>query len=144
MAENKWSGGFALTRKDLLDQLLDGRSVDILGFHLGPKCFQECTEVDLIQEAGRFRGKTLVVSIGNRQRQRRDLARLVQSYREQNTPVEMVQVPERSFWIDHGDPVKELNGWFRHEGLFARSMEWLQASGEEAESWAPCADVLTG
>jgi len=125
MAENIRASRVVGTRESLLKDLRGNKCVDILGYLLSPQCFREFTKVDVLGRVGAFRGPTLIVAISKRQRKRRDLEMLLQTYQENNTPVEMVHVQDQLFWIDPYNPWRELDTWHGHATLFRQVADWL-------------------
>ena len=125
IAENRRRNRVLGTLKSLVQELQEGRCVDIVGYCLSPKCFEEFTRVNVLARIGRFRGPTLIVSIGRQNRDRKDLQALLHAYLKTNTDVELIRVQERLFWIDPNDPFRELASWHGHDSLFEKTTDWL-------------------
>ena len=125
MADNLLEGRISKTRESMLRTLKDGNSVEILCFMLSPKCFEEFTAVDMLIQVSGFQGSTLIVNMSRQKRNRKDLQALFQAYSETDRPVQMLEVPERPFWIDHNNPWQEMASWFGHEAIFQQTAHWL-------------------
>ncbi|OEU70558.1 MAG: hypothetical protein BA863_18215 [Desulfovibrio sp. S3730MH75] len=127
IADNFREGLTAVTREQLLQNLKKGNCVDILGYMLSPKCFEEFNNVDLLDHAGRTLKNALIVAIMNRYRYRKDLEMLLDVYKSHKTPVQVLYVQERRFWIDPNNFIRELASWRGHESLFQQTLKWLEA-----------------
>lgn len=127
-AEHMREGRIVGTRKKLLKELQEGRCVDILGYLLSPKCFEEFNKVDMLAQVGCFRASTLIVAISKYKRERKDLQTLLEACQDNNTPVQMLHVQERPFWIDRNDPFQEFSSWHDHDFLFQQTTDWLETT----------------
>lgn len=133
VAENIREGMVGKTRKHLLKDLQAGRSVDILGFMLGPECFKEFVKLDLPTHMGQFRGSTLIVAISKQKRNSKDLQLLLNAYQRKSTRAELLHVQDRPFWIDPSNPYRELASWQNdHDPLFKQTAYWLDVATKDA------------
>lgn len=123
MAENMREGEVRSGRQHLLKSLHEGKSVDILGYVLSPKSFDEFKRVNVALEIKRFCGPVLIVAIGRRQR--KDLQTLAR--RGDNRQSRIFHVRDRRFWIDPNDALRELRFWHGHDDLFRQTTTWLNS-----------------
>jgi hypothetical protein len=128
VTENIREGMVGKTREHLLRDLQEGRCVDILGFMLSPKCFEEFGKVDMRAQVGRLPGSTLIVAISKQKRNHKDLQLLLKTYQRNNRPVRLLHVQERPFWIDPNNAIRELAAWQGHDSLFQQTLDWLEAT----------------
>jgi exosortase A-associated hydrolase 2 len=131
LAENSRENRLVGTRRKLLQDLQEGRSVDILGYLLSSRCYKEFVNVDLPFQFRNFDGPTLIVAIGRRQRQRKDLQALVRQ--GDKTQVTMLYAQRMPFWIDLRDTYRELASWQGHLDLFEKTTDWLDNTLEKLQ-----------
>ncbi|MBI5442455.1 MAG: alpha/beta hydrolase [Deltaproteobacteria bacterium] len=127
VAEQLRTGGAGRTREDLARDLADGRAVDVLGFILGAQAYREFSGVELIPER-LGAGPTLVLGLGRSPKPRPELEALAEAHRRRGGAAEVIQVPERPFWGDPNNAVREIASWWGHEGLFGRTLAWFEAA----------------
>lgn len=110
-------GKIVATREDLAKRLLDGKTVNVEGYEIGPLFFREICDVQLSGKKS-FAGPCLVVQIGRaHQGLRRDLADLAAAYQRGTVQ----QVVEQPFW-------KELKLYYpAAAALFSATTSWAVA-----------------
>lgn len=121
MAENIREGVVRSGRQHLLESLHQGKSVDILGYVLSPKSFNEFARVNVASEIKKFCGPVLIVAIGKRQR--KDLQML--AGQGNNKLSQILHIQDRRFWIDPNDALREIRFWRGHDDLFEQAATWL-------------------
>lgn len=129
VADNVLAGRVVATREELLGRLKSGHTVDVLGYPFTSECVRDFLEADLLGQIGGTHGPTLVMAIGRQTRSRKDLQAIVDAYVERGRPVDFDRAAEQPFWIDPGDPWRELASWQGHEGLFRQTADWLDRIG---------------
>jgi len=132
VADNTLAGRVVETRRNLLGQMEDGLTIDVLGYPFTPECFRGFSECDVLARIGGEHGPTLVIALGRQKRPRKDLQAVAEVYERRGQPVEFQHVQELPFWIDPGDPWRELASWQGHDELFRRSADWLDRIGNHA------------
>lgn len=132
MTDNKEHGKIG-TRQELLDKMQASGFVDILGYEISARCFEELSEIDLLSRIGRFQGRMQVSAINKRGRPRKEFESLAQIYAAQGADGQSSTVQDTPFWNDPNNPWRELAFWHGHEALFQQSIEWLNAIGAAAK-----------
>lgn len=124
---NREFGSPAITREDLIRDMRATGTVDVVGYGLSARCFDELSTLDLPARVGTYEGDALIMAIQKRERKRRELQVLVRAYLKSGARADFENVLEQTFWNDPGNPFRELASWRGHEKLFDRSIDWLDA-----------------
>lgn len=129
MAEAQLTGRNIGARENMVRELRSGNTVHVLGYPLSAECYQEFVECDPGGVLGRApTSRRLVVAIGAKKRQRNDLDLFLEHQAGGSAETTFFYAEERPFWIDPNDTWRELRFWKGHEGLFSRSIDWLDGA----------------
>ena len=134
MADAQLTGSADGGRDAMVRELESGNTIDVLGYPLSAKCYEEFLEFDPGLVLGQVQTPLLVVAIGAKKRQRNDLNLFLGQRAREDTQISFYYAEERPFWVDPNDTWRELRFWQGHEGLFSKTIDWLDdaKSGERA------------
>jgi len=104
-------------RKALVQQMKEGKTVDIDGYYMTYELFTEVCEIDLSKREIAFSGDCLLIQIEKAaQPMRKELQDLATKYSQVTTSLSV----EEPFW-------KEIRNWYnRADNLFAETFSWLE------------------
>lgn len=106
------------TREDLVAQMRAGSTVNIEGYEMSPRFYDEASRLNCI-DPRKYSGPCLVVQIGrNDQKPRRNIEALRSAY----SRAELKMCVEEPFW-------KEIKTYYpRADRLFGVTLDWVQAN----------------
>jgi exosortase A-associated hydrolase 2 len=131
MMDNVSAGKVVTTQDQLSDDIRQGRSVDVMGYRLSPRCVRELHDIELVESIGGTRAPTLLVTISRRSRRRKDIDALLHTRQQRGRTVEYLQISEQPFWLSPADGWQELRAWRGHDELFRRTADWLDTCSDD-------------
>jgi exosortase A-associated hydrolase 2 len=116
-------------RKKLINDLQDGKCVDILGYLLSPECYREFTGFNPHQCIEKYAGPILMVPISLHMR--KNIHKFLVNLK--HTSIDVMEVQDHPFWIDPNNPWREIKHWYDHQDLFKLTIDWLSNNKNSIE-----------
>jgi exosortase A-associated hydrolase 2 len=104
-------------RKSLVQQMKEGKTVDIDGYYMTYELFTEACAIDLCKRRIAFSGDCFISQIGKASQ---PIRKEIQDFAVQYSQVTITQSAEEPFW-------KEIRNWYnRADNLFTDTLNWLE------------------